>query len=138
MPIFFTPRQANDVLPEVTKTMAEILRVKKTADERGDESIPKSMEELQVFMQKLADLGAELKDLEKGLVDFPAVRLGERVWLCWKIGESSVSYWHSLHEGYTGRKRIDPSDFLDDDRALEVLGDSKQARHEIQTRRQSA
>ena len=67
--------------------MEEILRVKKTADERGDESIPKSMEELQVGMQKLADLGAELKDLEKGLLDFPAVRLGERVWLCWKIGE---------------------------------------------------
>ena len=55
---------------------------------------------------ELEDLGVLVKDLEFGLVDFPADRYGESVLLCWRYGESEVSYWHTPDEGYTGRKAL--------------------------------
>lgn len=58
-------------------------------------------------VERLGDLGVELKDLDRGLLDFPALRGGAEVLLCWHVGEESVSSWHGLEEGYAGRKPID-------------------------------
>ena len=55
---------------------------------------------------ELEDLGVQVKDLEFGTVDFPAERYGEQVLLCWRFGESEVSYWHKPNEGFTGRKPL--------------------------------
>lgn len=55
---------------------------------------------------ELEDLGVIVKDLEYGLVDFPADRYGESVLLCWRYGEPEVSYWHKPDEGYAGRKAL--------------------------------
>jgi hypothetical protein len=55
---------------------------------------------------ELEDLGVVVKDLEFGLVDFPADRYGESVLLCWRYGEAEVSYWHKPDEGYSGRKAL--------------------------------
>ena len=55
---------------------------------------------------ELEDLGVMVKDLEYGLVDFPADRYGESVLLCWRYGEPEVSYWHKPDEGYGGRKPL--------------------------------
>jgi len=52
--------------------------------------------------------GAIVKDLDTGLVDFPAVREGEEILLCWRLGEDEVAHWHGLEEGFAGRKRLDP------------------------------
>jgi len=52
--------------------------------------------------------GAILKDLDTGLVDFPALLHGEEVLLCWQLGEERVEHWHGLEEGFAGRKRLDP------------------------------
>jgi hypothetical protein len=52
--------------------------------------------------------GAIVKDLDLGLVDFPALRGGEEILLCWRLGEDEVAYWHGLEEGFAGRKRLDP------------------------------
>jgi hypothetical protein len=52
--------------------------------------------------------GAIVKDLDLGLVDFPAVREGEEVLLCWRLGEDEVAHWHGLEEGFAGRKPLDP------------------------------
>ena len=49
-----------------------------------------------------------VKDLDRGLVDFPALRDGEEVLLCWQVGEGEVAYWHGLEEGFAGRKPLDP------------------------------
>jgi len=59
--------------------------------------------------------------MNTGLIDFPAVRLGTRVWLCWKLGEESVMFWHGLHEGFAGRKSVDEKEFYEDDIAIKSL-----------------
>ncbi len=52
--------------------------------------------------------GAIVKDIDEGLVDFPAVRAGEEILLCWRLGEDAITHWHGLEEGFAGRKRLDP------------------------------
>jgi len=52
--------------------------------------------------------GAIVKDVDTGLVDFPALRRGEEILLCWRLGEDEVAHWHGLEEGFAGRKQLDP------------------------------
>ena len=52
-------------------------------------------------------LGGEVKDLDLGLVDFPSTRNGEEILLCWKLGEKSLGYWHSVDGGFASRRPID-------------------------------
>lgn len=56
--------------------------------------------------QEIAALGGTVKDLALGLVDFPHVRAGQTVNLCWKYGERSITHWHGLDEGYASRKPL--------------------------------
>jgi len=122
MPIFFTPRQANESLPEVRQITERILAIKKDADMKtDDDAMTQAMQALQKEIQKLEDLGCVLKDMTTGLVDFPAVRLGTRAWLCWRLGEERVRFWHALHEGFAGREPVDESEFYDDDVAIRSL-----------------
>ena len=50
--------------------------------------------------------GAQIKSLEEGLLDFPSLRDGEVVLLCWKLGEDEIEYWHGIEEGFAGRKPL--------------------------------
>ncbi len=50
--------------------------------------------------------GAEVKDLDEGLIDFPALRHGETVLLCWKLGEDEIRYWHRIEDGFAGRQEL--------------------------------
>ena len=50
--------------------------------------------------------GAQIKSLDEGLLDFPSLREGERVLLCWKLGEDEIAYWHGVDEGFAGRKPV--------------------------------
>lgn len=63
-----------------------------------------AQERLRTDLTALADAGILLRDPETGLVDFPAERDGERVFLCWKLGEETVAFFHGEHAGYTSRK----------------------------------
>jgi hypothetical protein len=58
-------------------------------------------------VRELDALGVVVKDLDSGLLDFPAVREGDEVELCWRVGEDEVAYWHSIGAGFAGRKPID-------------------------------
>jgi hypothetical protein len=58
-------------------------------------------------LAKIQETGCLVKDLEQGLVDFPCVVEGQEAFLCWKLGESRIEYWHGIEEGFAGRKRID-------------------------------
>jgi hypothetical protein len=64
-------------------------------------------EELARALNRLEELGIEVKDLDMGLVDFPTWYRGETVYLCYRLGESEIRFWHGTHEGYKGRKPID-------------------------------
>ena len=57
-------------------------------------------------LERLTSLGVQVKDLDRGLVDFPALHRGEEVLLCWQVGEDEVAYWHGLDEGFAGRKPL--------------------------------
>ena len=55
---------------------------------------------------RIHELGALVKDLDDGLVDFPAQREGEDVLLCWRLGEDRIGFWHGLEEGFSGRRPL--------------------------------
>ena len=55
-------------------------------------------------------LGGITKDIDQGLVDFPGEMEGQEVWLCWKIGESHVRFWHGLDEGFANRQALSRND----------------------------
>ena len=54
----------------------------------------------------IAEHGAQVKDIDEGLIDFPARRGGETVLLCWKLGEDEIRYWHTLEDGFAGRQEL--------------------------------
>jgi hypothetical protein len=62
--------------------------------------------ELAHAVDDIVELGVEVKDLDEGLVDFPALRGGETVLLCWRLGEDEIGYWHTAQEGYAGRRPL--------------------------------
>jgi hypothetical protein len=66
-----------------------------------------SAEGLKAAIQKIQESGCVLKDLDIGLVDFPTLFRGEEVYLCWKLGEPGIGFWHGTEEGFAGRKAID-------------------------------
>ena len=61
-------------------------------------------------VDEIAEHGAEVKDLDEGLIDFPALHRGETVLLCWKLGEDEIRYWHSVEEGFAGRRPVEELD----------------------------
>lgn len=66
-----------------------------------------AVKKLQDAMEQIEDSGCVVKDLDVGLVDFPAMLGEEQVYLCWKLGEPRIEYWHRVEEGFAGRKPID-------------------------------
>ena len=63
--------------------------------------------EIAQCVQRITDLGAQVKDLEHGLIDFPSRRDDEEILLCWRVGEDEIAYWHGVDEGFAGRKALD-------------------------------
>jgi hypothetical protein len=63
-------------------------------------------------LEQLQELGCVVKDLDTGLIDFPTLFRGVEVYLCWRLGETAIEFWHGVDEGFRGRKAID-QDFLD-------------------------
>jgi len=57
-------------------------------------------------VERIDEAGAQIKSLEEGLLDFPALRGDEDVLLCWKLGEDEIRYWHGVDEGFAGRKPL--------------------------------
>ncbi len=62
--------------------------------------------EIQGHLQEIVGAGIEIKDIQRGLVDFPHWRDGEEVFLCWELGEDDLEYWHRIEDGYPGRQRL--------------------------------
>lgn len=62
---------------------------------------------LNAAIERVSELGAQIKDLDIGLIDFPTRYQGREVLLCWKLGEERIAFWHGVDEGFRGRKPID-------------------------------
>ncbi len=63
--------------------------------------------EINAIIERVKALGAEVKDVDIGLIDFRAQKDGRVVYLCWKLGEERVEWWHELNTGYASRERLD-------------------------------
>ncbi len=131
----FTPSEANSALEEVRPVAERLValraRMRELEREQGElvtaiggngggyaaTDLNAAQSELSglaeaaiACVERLEELGVTIKDLDLGLLDFPAEREGEDVLLCWHVGEDSVAFWHGLDEGYAGRKPIDWSE----------------------------
>jgi hypothetical protein len=65
---------------------------------------------IQAALERIHSTGCVVKDIEVGLLDFPARMNGEDVYLCWRLGEDRIRFYHRQDEGFSGRKPIDPRD----------------------------
>ena len=66
-----------------------------------------TLEQLKATVERIHEIGCLVKDLDKGLVDFPTLFRGEEVYLCWKLDEPAIEFWHRVEDGFAGRKQID-------------------------------
>lgn len=118
-----TVLELDAIVTVLAEQRAELVRLRDHALARSPDAggrEPLSDEELRLLrlrMQGLVDqmaagvaridqLGLTLRDIESGLVDFPALVAGRQVWLCWKRGETSVEWWHELDTGFSNRRPL--------------------------------
>ena len=69
-----------------------------------------SVSHLMALIHQIKDMGVLLKDADKGLCDFPYLRQGRVVYLCWQLGEDRIEYWHDIETGFAGREPLDETD----------------------------
>jgi hypothetical protein len=133
MPRFFTRAQAEKLLPQVESAIREAIALKAKYDRAEAEwqgfsdrvtatggmqvDRPRLLEQknrrelaaldVRNSIERVHEFGCLVKDLDIGLIDFPTLFNGEEVYLCWKLGESGIQFWHGIQEGFRGRKAID-------------------------------
>ena len=97
---FFTPKEANQILPDIKKIVDEILL-------KANEG-PAGALRIKVLMAQLEEMGCYYKDwnFEIGLVDFPAIIHGQEALLCWRSDEPEVAWFHGYEEGFAGRRPV--------------------------------
>lgn len=64
------------------------------------------IDQMQAGVTRLVERDVTLREIETGLVDFPALANGRPIWLCWRLGEGDVEWWHELDDGFAGRKPL--------------------------------
>ncbi len=130
---YFKREEAEQLLPMIGEHLGRALEQKKKVEALDEEfsraaarimalggSIPPARElskkraerdhsasELEEVMTQIQETGCVIKDLDIGLVDFPSLRDGQEVYLCWKLGEDHIGYYHGINEGFAGRKPLD-------------------------------
>ncbi len=138
MPRRFTLAEARRLLPKVDPLVREAIDVKAEYQEaeRGVQSLhtqvmlmggmvvdrgralqaragrERAAQKLKDAIGRIQEIGCEVKDLDTGLIDFRTLFHGREVYLCWKLGEPDIAFWHGLEDGFRGRQPID-QDFLD-------------------------
>ena len=117
--ITYTPQDANRALPDVKRRFNTIVSQKNhvIAIQQELERITESNSSLGRFIKKKQELnlavsnlyksieqlecmGVMIKSVDEGLVDFPSLRFDQEVWLCWKVGETEIKFWHAKDEGF--------------------------------------
>ena len=129
---YFSPRDVEALIPELTEIMGDVKAAQAEAAEvrerfhaeqeriamtgggvtdaevwrQGRADLERLGRRLEARMEDIARLGGVVKDMGIGLVDFPHLREGEVVNLCWKHGETAIEYWHGMDEGFAKRKPL--------------------------------
>ena len=130
MPQLFTLETANALVPELTELFLRLQEIRErgqstrqtlaTVEQKGKSNgkdLASELRELQQrlealgteadgILQRITATGCELKDVEQGLVDFPADRDGRVIYLCWKLGEDRIRFWHEIAAGFAGRQPL--------------------------------
>lgn len=125
MPRYFTLREANETLLMIRPLLDEIQAIRKAILEKQPEAWPaieksagnggnralsnmvKDFERLDLLVHQIQDRDVLIKDINLGLLDFPALKDGREVYLCWQHGEGEIAFWHEVEAGYAGRQTID-------------------------------
>ena len=101
----FTRTEAEALLPKVRPLVADLQRRVTSYRRRPTDPVAR---EIEALLREIAELGVEVKDPDRGLIDFRSERRGREFYLCWQIGEGSrIAYWHDLDSGFAGRKIIE-------------------------------
>ncbi|HLI69641.1 MAG TPA: DUF2203 domain-containing protein [Ktedonobacteraceae bacterium] len=127
---YFTREEAEALLPQISVILRDIQRERASMRESGEElaaleartrgnghhlhepiaklqqELAKRVQALQALATELDRFGCELKDPDSGLIDFLSLRDGREVYLCWRLGEERINYWHELHTGFSGRQPL--------------------------------
>lgn len=64
------------------------------------------IDRMQAGVARIDELGVTLREIETGLIDFPALASGRQIWLCWRLGEGPIESWHELGDGFGGRQAL--------------------------------
>ena len=64
------------------------------------------IDQMQAGVARIDELGITLREIETGLIDFPALASGRQIWLCWRLGDDDVGWWHELDQGFSGRRAL--------------------------------
>jgi hypothetical protein len=116
----FTLAQANRALPLVQRIVGDIVQTREQATRlqsqleaaEGAEhkavqrDLDVAIDKLHTYLDELTEIGCELKDFQAGLVDFIGRHQGRDIYLCWKLGEEQIAYFHELNSGFAGRMPV--------------------------------
>ncbi len=64
------------------------------------------IDQMQAGVAQLVEQDVTLREIEAGLIDFPALASGRQIWLCWRLGEGPIEYWHEMDDGFAGRRPL--------------------------------
>lgn len=120
----YTREEARSLLPRVKTWLERLIelraqleqlekrleRLRSDGADVGGELVNKWIRSLAAIRQILVEFHEreiQIKDLDRGLIDFPAIIGGKEVFLCWEKGEDDIEFWHELDAGYAGRERLD-------------------------------
>ena len=119
---YFSLDEAAAILPEIRVQLESIRRIRSTISDlaaelegavRGNGDTQSSqprfvqlVKELEGLVGEVQDSGVILRDPDTGLIDFPSIRDGGEIFLCYRLGEDKIEFWHDLEEGFPGRKPL--------------------------------
>lgn len=99
--------QHQDQIAEYTRRMSSNGDILERDLNETRQELAKAAAELSSLVEKVQEMGCELKDIDQGLIDFRAEREGREVYLCWKLGEPDIRWWHDLESGFAGRQPLE-------------------------------
>lgn len=121
---YCTVEEANQAIPRLKKLTTELRRIYQRIQElnphirsvlensragagnRASSEMAMAFMRFEEIVEQIEEIGGQLKDPATGLCDFLALHEGRDIYLCWRLGEEQIEWWHDLHTGFAGRRRV--------------------------------